>query len=1207
MKLFRSKRIYPVLLVAGLSVLGGYVYWLRQRPPDAETPLYQSAVKVFFSGLVALQANDLNRASQYLTQVTQQIPREPAGWANLGISQTRLSNYPAAARSLAEASRLTPQNPRIEAALADLESAQGHFDAAIPHLRRVLSLDASNVRARYALAQALGNTGDASKQAEVRTLYDGILKTNPRNLVVLIETLRLSAAAGDAPGFGAKLKQLRRLAGAMDPEARELLEGVENAARTSVGAAAVPLIPLTNVLKPSAPYQSSLAELGANTETGAARTAEPLERFIWLKPQWPTTQPSAPDLKLSFAAQPFAAIAIQTSAQNSALSAVYLDERGTPAVFAATSGTAASGAASGQVQNLSQRGAILPFAAGALSAGVAPAALQGVTGLDWNFDFKNDLLLAGAGGLRLWQQGASNSFSDVTAGLKLPPAITNASYAGAWAADIEADGDLDVVLAPRAGQPLVIRNNSDGTGQILRLFAGAEAVRGFSWADFDDDGAIDAAFLDSRGQLRVFANARAGSFSARAAPSNADNLLAISAADINSDGVVDLLALRRDGEIVRFSSSSDAQKWDAVTIAQWEGLPTAQPGAARLLVADLDNNGSLDLVASQGSATRLWLGDENNKLQLLAAPLTGAVFAALDLNADGRLDLAALNAQGAPTQWLNRGTLAYHWQVLRPRAQAISRAVSGEPDQGSGNQRVNSFGVGGTLEARSALLYQKQLIQGPVVHFGLGTHTSTDAARIIWTNGVAQGEFNLKADQSIQAPQRPIGSCPYLWAFDGSGINFIKDCNWRSPLGLKINAQDTAGVVQTEDWIKVRGEQIAARDGFYDLRVTADLWEAHLFDSLSLMVVDHPVGTEIWIDERFSIPMPPLRVLVTKPSQPIARARDDRGHDVTATVSALDRQYLDTFGRGRYQGVTRDHWVEVELPPGADSGINSGAPLWLIAEGWLNPTDSSINVALAQGKHPAPRDLSLEVADGRGGWIVAQPHLGFPAGKNKAITLDLRGVFRPGAPRRLRLRTNLEIYWDRLTWATSPSASASPSASPNASISTSAAVRPLRLLPQVAQLRFRGVSPESKVNRSSPALPGRYEDVVAGQPWRDLVGFYTRFGDVRPLLRQIDDRYVIMNAGDEMRLRFAAPAPPPAGWKRDFVFTTDGWTKDGNLNTGFSKTLLPLPLHNLAQSSKPPGALRDDAAYRQHPRDWQTFHTRYITAERFRAALRPNP
>ena len=59
--------------------------------------------------------------------------------------------------------------------------------------------------------------------------------------------------------------------------------------------------------------------------------------------------------------------------------------------------------------------------------------------------------------------------------------------------------------------------------------------------------------------------------------------------------------------------------------------------------------------------------------------------------------------------------------------------------------------------------------------------------------------------------------------------------------------------------------------------------------------------------------------------------------------------------------------------------------------------------------------------------------------------------------------------------------------------------------------------------------------VSTKQRWRDLIGYYTRYGDVRELLTQIDDRYVIVNSGDEMSLRFTEQPPPPAGWVRDYV------------------------------------------------------------------------
>src|SRR6185369_1746923 len=135
--------------------------------------------------------------------------------------------------------------------------------------------------------------------------------------------------------------------------------------------------------------------------------------------------------------------------------------------------------------------------------------------------------------------------------------------------------------------------------------------------------------------------------------------------------------------------------------------------------------------------------------------------------------------------------------------------------------------------------------------------------------------------------------------------------------------------------------------------------------------------------------------------------------DVADAVRELDGRYLDTFGRGQYQGVTRDHYVEVEL---SEDAPQTG-PLYLVGHGWMHPTDASINIAISQGSHAPPHSLSIEVPDAAGKWVVARASEGFPAGKNKTMVFDLNGIFRPGAPRRLRLRTSMEIYWDKLEWA----------------------------------------------------------------------------------------------------------------------------------------------------------------------------------------------
>jgi hypothetical protein len=603
-----------------------------------------------------------------------------------------------------------------------------------------------------------------------------------------------------------------------------------------------------------------------------------------------------------------------------------------------------------------------------------------------------------------------------------------------------------------------------------------------------------------------------------------------------------------------------------------------------LRVFDADNNGGNDLMlASPSLADRnaagalLWLVDEQGKLNAVNnAVRPPLVFDAADVNGDGRQDVLGLTTEGQPIRSINRGTKNYHWQAIRPRAA-----------QATGDQRINSFGIGGEMEVRAGLLVQKQLITSPIVHFGLGHQTGADVVRIVWPNGAVRAEFETKADQTILAEQRLKGSCPFLFAYNGKEMKFVKDAvPWGSAIGLRINTLGTARVEATEEWYKIGSDELVPRDGFYDLRISAELWETYYYDQLALMTVDHPAGTDIFVDERFVIP--PVKPAVTTVERPrkITRAVDDNGNIVTDIVSDLDERYLDNFGRGRYQGVTRDHYVEIDLGEDApDSG-----PLWLIARGWMHPTDSSINVAISQGQEVRAQPLSLEVTDGKGGWVVAQPNLGFPAGRKKICLFDLSSVFRPGTPRRLRLRTNLEIFWDSIEWARGVSG---------------AQLKTVLINPSMADLHYRGYSVINQPNTSSPEVPDYNRIAASKQVWRDLIGYYTRFGDVRELLQKADDRYVIMNAGDELTFRFPQQPPPRAGWLRDYVLIGDGWIKDGDYNSTFSKTVQPLPHHARQEYITAPGRLEDEWVYKKYPEDWQKYHTRYVTPAVFLNALRP--
>ena len=477
------------------------------------------------------------------------------------------------------------------------------------------------------------------------------------------------------------------------------------------------------------------------------------------------------------------------------------------------------------------------------------------------------------------------------------------------------------------------------------------------------------------------------------------------------------------------------------------------------------------------------------------------------------------------------------------------------------------------------------MITSPVLHFGLGDHSAVEFARIVWPNGLVQSEFELKPNQSVLAAQRLKGSCPFLFAWDGQRMQFLKDvAPMSAPLGAHIDTTVLEKINQTQQWFKIEGRQLTPRDGYYDLRLTDEYWETYYIDHYSLLAVDHPQGSYVYVDERVADPPAPLRFYVTAEPRPFASARDDSGRDVGAVVGQLDAKYLDGFGVGQYQGLTRDHWVELELPPDAPQQ----GPLYLIGDGFLHPWDDTITIARSQGSSPAPQDLLIEVPDRAGHWVVAKDHLGIPAGRLKTVVIDLTGIFRHGAQRRLRLRTNMEVYWDKLAWA---------AGLPDTPVRT----RTLTL--SAADLGYRGFSLLTQEGLASPEL-AHYDTLAGTSPqWRNLEGYHTRYGDVRELLEKVDDRIVIASSGDELRMRFLVAPPPQAGWLRDFIFSGDGWMKEGDYNFHFSQTVLPLPRHSMTTYTAPLLPLEEDRSYRLHPSDWQQFHTRYVTPEAFARAL----
>ena len=303
-------------------------------------------------------------------------------------------------------------------------------------------------------------------------------------------------------------------------------------------------------------------------------------------------------------------------------------------------------------------------------------------------------------------------------------------------------------------------------------------------------------------------------------------------------------------------------------------------------------------------------------------------------------------------------------------------------------------------------------------------------------------------------------------------------------------------------------------------------------------------------------------------------AVDHRGKDVFAALKAFDYRYAVEHAPGPYQGVVEPHAIILDL-----GDVSNDTPLTLFLGGWIFPTDTSINVALFQNPAINPRFPSVAVKNEKGEWETVIDMIGLPAGKNKTITVDLTGKFL-SEDRRVRIETDMQIYWDTAFFTVG---------------TQTVPMEVTTVTPDSADLHYRGFSEMYRPNPHAPHLFD-YQKVTKAAQWRDLAGFYTRYGDVAPLLQEVDDMYVILNAGDEITVEFEASRLPTlkAGWVRDFILYSDGWDKDGDINTLTSQTVEPLPFHGMSKYPYPETEhYPDDEVHRRYQREYNTRRVKH--------------
>ena len=262
-------------------------------------------------------------------------------------------------------------------------------------------------------------------------------------------------------------------------------------------------------------------------------------------------------------------------------------------------------------------------------------------------------------------------------------------------------------------------------------------------------------------------------------------------------------------------------------------------------------------------------------------------------------------------------------------------------------------------------------------------------------------------------------------------------------------------------------------------------------------------------------------------------------------LQSSDSRYVDTFKRD-YSGVAEMHHLQLDF---GDAAADGNAVLFL--NGWMDWADGSTFLRLSRESEQGLVMPYVQVRDASGEWVTVIEDMGMPAGKAKTIAVDLSGLFLT-RQRQVRIVTNLIIYWDEAFLGTNPEA-------PEVVITETFA--------QTAELDFRGFSEVIVHPKRLQPESFVYANRRFQFNWNPTPGRYTRFGNVKPLLDSVDDRMVIMGSGDELSLSFDAEAFPALhdGYTRTFLLKVDGWAKDGDPNTAFSQSVLPLPYHAMPE------------------------------------------
>jgi hypothetical protein len=515
----------------------------------------------------------------------------------------------------------------------------------------------------------------------------------------------------------------------------------------------------------------------------------------------------------------------------------------------------------------------------------------------------------------------------------------------------------------------------------------------------------------------------------------------------------------------------------------------------------------------------------------------------------------------------------------------------------------------------------------PYLTVGLGQAKQADVVRMLWPTGVLQDEIEVAANkvQNFVELDRRGSSCPTLFAWDGHEYQLVGDMlgagvigHWIAqvdsvqPQGLRpssvpavsgtaeavpypnlrpaamplygAGSEAVRNIARPTESIKLNRSSMREKDGKLSFRFMEPLEESVYLDQVKLRAVDHPADVDVYPNEYFASnpPYPAFKVVFSRDARPPAGAWDEHGHNVLPDL--LAHHYFGDFKVLPFLGFAEPHSLEIDL-----GEPYRGGPLWLLMHGEIEYFSATSMYAADQAdlRPIAPYVEALQESSGttvaKSGtspdqkWVRVVDDLGFPAGGARTMTADLSDKL-PLGTRRIRITTNLQIYWDDIL------------------ISRTAQDRTARLTPVPlarAELNFHGF-PLKIEDRPPGNVKYIYEKTSATGPYTRPAGAYTRYGDVRELLASLDDKFVVFGSGDEVALDFDPAKLPalPRGWVRDYFFTANGYEKDMDFYAYRGDSVDPLPFRDMRSYPYPGQSFPADA---EHVNYLLEYNTRFMS------------